>query len=104
MNKMLRLSMISAVIAASTITIAAPTTESVDSLPILKQESQHEAAAKRVSRTFTRAHYSDVVLDDALSVKIFDRFLRSLDANKNILLKSIDQFVLVLIRMLLDHN
>ncbi|MDM7860883.1 carboxy terminal-processing peptidase [Alteromonas sp. ASW11-36] len=93
MKKMLRLSMISAVIAASAITIAAPTSESVDSLPILQQESQHEAAAKRVSRTFTRAHYSDVVLDDALSIKIFERFLRSLDSNKNILLKSdVDKF------------
>lgn len=93
MKKMLRLSMISAAIAVSTITIAAPTTESVETLPVLQQESQHEAAAKRVSRTFTRAHYSDVVLDDALSLKIFDRFLRSLDANKNIFLKSdVDAF------------
>ncbi|WP_100641467.1 carboxy terminal-processing peptidase [Alteromonas facilis] len=92
MNKMLRLSVLSTFVTVA-LANAAPTTETVDSLPILKQESQHEAAAKRVSRMFTRAHYSEVVLDDALSAKIFDRFLRILDSNKNILLKQdVDAF------------
>lgn len=93
MNRKLRLTLISAIVAASTCALAAPTTESVDTLPLLKQESQHEAAAKRVSRMFTRAHYSNVVLNDELSKKIFDKFVRTLDSNKNILLKQdVDAF------------
>lgn len=93
MNKKLRLTIISAVVVASTSVLAAPASESVDTLPILKQESQHEAAAKRISRMFTRSHYSDVVLNDELSKKIFDKFVRTLDSNKNILLKQdVDAF------------
>lgn len=93
MKKMLRLSLISAIVATSSFTVAAPTAESVDSLPVLQQESQHSAAAKRITRMFTRAHYSDVVIDDALSKKVFERFLRSLDNSKNILLKQdVDAF------------
>ncbi|WP_100657361.1 carboxy terminal-processing peptidase [Alteromonas flava] len=92
MKKMLRLSLLSSFVAVAFVS-AAPTTETVDSLPVLQQESQHEAAAKRVSRMFTRAHYSEVVLDDALSEKIFSRFLRILDNNRNILLQQdVDKF------------
>ena len=93
MNKKLRLTIISAVVVASTSVLAAPASESVDTLPILTQESQHEAAAKRLSRMFTRSHYSNVVLNDELSKKIFDKFVRTLDSNKNILLKQdVDAF------------
>jgi carboxyl-terminal processing protease len=56
----------------------------VKDLPKLTQESQHVASAKRVSSQFLRAHYKQIDLDDELSIKIFDRFIRSLDFNRNI--------------------
>ncbi|MFC3095774.1 carboxy terminal-processing peptidase [Alteromonas sediminis] len=91
MKKFLCTSIASAVFALGA--IAGPSTESVDTLPILQQESQHAAAAKRVSALFTRAHYKEIMLDDTLSEKVFERFLKSLDSNKYLFLASdIEQF------------
>ena len=62
-------------------------------IPALQQEVQHSVAAKRVTALFTRAHYQEIPLDDALSSKIFDRFIQSLDPNKNVFIKAdIDAF------------
>ncbi|MBA6364339.1 tail-specific protease, partial [Colwellia sp. BRX8-8] len=52
--------------------------DKVESLPILAPESQHAASSKRVTAQFTRAHYSKVDMDDALSEKIFDRYIKQL--------------------------
>ena len=57
-------------------------------LPILAQESQHATASKRISGLFTRGHYAPVTLDKAFSERVFERFLKSLDFNKTILLQS----------------
>lgn len=88
MKKFVRTSIASALISFATIATASPTADSVDTLPILSQESQHSAAAKRVSKLFSRAHYSDVKFDDNLSSKVFDQYLKRLDNNRNILLQS----------------
>ncbi|WP_337878800.1 carboxy terminal-processing peptidase [Rheinheimera sp.] len=70
--------------------IAAPV---IDPTPELKQEPQHATASKRVSNYFSREHYLGVRMDDQLSSKVFDRYLKSLDFFKNVLLKSdIDGF------------
>lgn len=62
-------------------------------LPELSQESQHGIAAKRVADTFTKAHYKPISLDDKLSQSIYQRFLRSLDYNRNLFLaKDIAEF------------
>ncbi|SEA21278.1 carboxy terminal-processing peptidase [Alkalimonas amylolytica] len=62
-------------------------------LPVLTQESQHATASKRISALFTRGHYAPVQLDQAFSERVFERFLKSLDFNKTILLQSdVDQF------------
>jgi carboxyl-terminal processing protease len=74
---------------ASGVFAVSPTgSESEEELPVLKQESQHSVAAKRVSSHFLRAHFKEVDLDDALSSKMFDRYIRSLDLNRNIFLAS----------------
>ncbi|WP_158969054.1 carboxy terminal-processing peptidase [Paraglaciecola sp. L3A3] len=80
----IRTSVLSAILLASTGSIAIENSNSSDELPVLKQESQHVAAAKRISSQFLRSHYKQIELNDALSDKIFHRFLRSLDFNRNV--------------------
>lgn len=70
------------------VSIAGPSTETADSIPELSQESQHSKSAKRITDHFTRSHYKKIKIDDELSEKIFDRYLRSLDVNKNFFLAS----------------
>ncbi|MCW8092291.1 carboxy terminal-processing peptidase [Alteromonas sp. ASW11-130] len=88
MKNILRISIASAFLSMSVGAGATTSSATVDELPMLKQETQHSVAAKRVSALFTRAHYKEIALDDALSTKIFDRYLRSLDHNKQIFLQS----------------
>ena len=57
-------------------------------LPELAQEKQHSIAAKRISDLFTRAHYEKIKIDDALSVKVFNRYLDALDNSKHFFLAS----------------
>ncbi|MDN3489932.1 MULTISPECIES: carboxy terminal-processing peptidase [unclassified Pseudoalteromonas] len=65
----------------------------LEDLPLLKQESQHGTASKRVANLFTRSHYTPVRFNDELSSKVFDRYIESLDFNKSVFLKSdIDSF------------
>ncbi len=57
-------------------------------LPTLEQEKQHSISAKRISDLFTRAHYKKIEIDDALSEKVFERYLDSLDSSKHFFLAS----------------
>jgi carboxyl-terminal processing protease len=68
--------------------IAGPSTQTADPIPVLSQESQHSKSAKRITDHFTRSHYKKIKIDNELSHKIFDRYLRSLDVNKNFFLAS----------------
>jgi carboxyl-terminal processing protease len=88
MKDFLRVSVATALLTVACGSSAVSPTERVEGLPVLQQESQHSIAAKRVSALFTRSHYKEVELDDALSNKIFDRFMRSLDLNRNVFLAS----------------
>lgn len=88
MNKLLRISVASALITLSSGSSAVTSTDKVDELPLLQQESQHSVSAKRISSHFLRAHYKEIELDDALSSKVFDRYIRSLDLNRNVFLAS----------------
>ncbi|QJR82604.1 carboxy terminal-processing peptidase [Alteromonas pelagimontana] len=88
MKDILRISVASAFLSIAVGAGAVTSAPAVQDLPMLQQESQHSVAAKRISALFTRAHYKEIALDDALSEKIFDRFLQSLDSNKQIFLKS----------------
>lgn len=57
-------------------------------LPLLSPEPQHAKATKRLVSSYARNHYVKFSMDDVLSQKIFDRFLRNLDYNKNFFLAS----------------
>ena len=57
-------------------------------LPQLVPEVQHAKAAKRLVSTYARNHYVKFSLDDDLSQKVFERYLRNLDYNKNFFLAS----------------
>lgn len=59
-----------------------------EDLPVLKQESQHATVSKRVANLFTRSHYTPVKFNDALSSKVFERYIESLDFNKSVFLSS----------------
>ena len=55
-------------------------------IPKLEPEKQHAKAAKRVVGTYLRNHYKSFKLNDAFSEKVFQRYLRNLDYNKNFFL------------------
>ncbi|MEJ5902055.1 carboxy terminal-processing peptidase [Ochrobactrum teleogrylli] len=62
--------------------------------PDLKPLPQQVQAARLTSEFLSRFHYKPVPLNDALSAKIMDRFIKSLDPDRLIFLKSdIDGFM-----------
>ena len=66
----------------------------VDKAPeVLKPAAQQGQAASLASRVLSRAHYKATPLDDAMSEKIFDRYFKSLDAEKLFFVQAdLDQF------------
>ncbi|HTD03521.1 carboxy terminal-processing peptidase [Undibacterium sp.] len=61
--------------------------------PLLMPLQQQSQAANLSARFLTRFHYKAVPLDDAMSEKIFDRYLKSLDPEKLFFVQAdIDQF------------
>jgi carboxyl-terminal processing protease len=68
----------------------APTAHALDmgSVPVLAPQKQQEQAAQLSSQFLTRYSYRPVALDDSLSVKIMDRFIKSLDPDRMIFLQS----------------
>ncbi|MGJ8679048.1 carboxy terminal-processing peptidase [Paraglaciecola sp.] len=84
MIRSMRVSVLAALMVTSPNLVAIESSTSSKELPVLKQESQHIASAKRISSQFLRAHYKQVDLNDELSHKIFERFIRSLDFNRNV--------------------
>jgi carboxyl-terminal processing protease len=51
-------------------------------LPELKPAQQEARAARLAAEVLTRFHYKKMALDEALSAKIFDQYLKSLDSEK----------------------
>ena len=70
------------------ITFAATDSVKLKDIPQLHQAVQHAKVAKRVSDLFSRSHYKYVPLDDNLSKKVFDRYIKQLDFNKQIFMQS----------------
>lgn len=60
----------------------------INALSLLNQSAQHNTASKRIAATFTRSHYLPVQLNDELSGRIFDLYLKNLDFFRNHLLAS----------------
>lgn len=74
----------------------APTAYALDmgSVPVLAPQKNQEQAAQLSSQFLTRYSYRPVALDDSLSVKIMDRFIKSLDPDRMIFRQSdIDTFM-----------
>jgi carboxyl-terminal processing protease len=74
----------------------APPAYSLDagSAPLLAPKEQQAQAALLSAQFLTRYAYKPVALDDALSAKIMDRFIKSLDPDKSLFLqKDIDTFM-----------
>jgi carboxyl-terminal processing protease len=69
--------------------------------PLVKPEAQEAKAAQLAAALLSRYHYKALPLDDALSAKIFDQYLKALDPEKLYFLQSdIDR--LAVDRTLLD--
>ncbi|MCW0200937.1 MAG: carboxy terminal-processing peptidase [Rhodanobacter thiooxydans] len=69
--------------------------------PPLRPVEAHALAAQASAELLSRFHYQNVPLDDAMSIRIFDRYLKTLDPERIYLLQSdIDTFGAV--RTLLD--
>ncbi len=79
MKKQMMLAAMSLAILSAT-TQAAPADKPANEL--LKPAAQQTQAALWASRVLSRYHYKAVPLDDALSEKIYDRYFKSLDAEK----------------------
>lgn len=63
---------------------------SVDDLQIhqLKPEPQHQRVVQKVTQILTRLHYKNVAVDDSLSSKLLNNYLKYLDYNKSYFLAS----------------
>lgn len=48
----------------------------------LLSEPQHKTASKRITRRFEKSHYKPFDLNDAFSEQVFDRYLKSIDFNR----------------------
>ena len=71
----------------------ASTAAAVNAPTVLEPAPQHVRAAAMTAELLSRFHYKPVPLDDVMSQKMFDRFLKSLDSEKVYFLQSdIDQF------------
>jgi len=88
MQKFCRIALAVSFSFASISLFAFDSADKLDSLPVLEPESQHTTASKRITARFTRDHYKLVKVDDALSQKVFDRFIKQLDYARNVFLAS----------------
>lgn len=69
-------------------------------LPLLNPQSSQALAAHLSASVLSRYHYKTTALDDALSEKIFDRYLKSLDPERIFFLQSdVDQMAPVRTRL-----
>ena len=86
MNKLSVLA--TAFVTAFSINVYAENAAEALTLPVITQDAQHATATKRITALFTRGHYNAVQLDDALSSRMFDTYLKNLDYYRNVLIKA----------------
>ena len=60
------------------------TVPTLEELPVLKQEPQHQLACSRTANYFIRAHYKTVDINDKFADNVIDRYLSFLDYNKSL--------------------
>jgi carboxyl-terminal processing protease len=71
-----------AVLALATVATGVISGATAANAPDLKPAQSEAQAARLAAEVLTRFHYSKVPLDDAMSSKIFDQYLKSLDSEK----------------------
>ena len=76
------------VVALTTATRVAAAESEAALPPLLKPEAQEARAAHLAAEVLSRFHYKAIPLDDALSSKTFDQYLKSLDPEKLYFLQS----------------
>lgn len=79
--RLLKTSLLSLVFCFSTLAYA-------DNIPQLQPTKEQSKAAVEVVQRLIKEHYRDQELNDALSSRYFDEYLKSLDGSKNFFLKS----------------
>jgi carboxyl-terminal processing protease len=57
-------------------------------VPVLVPESQHKTSSYRIAAKFTRAHYKEIEINDALSEEVYQRYIKRLDYSRNVFLAS----------------
>jgi len=88
-----------AVLTALSVQAGAAVPEKAADTPLKPLPGQTDAALW-ASRVLTKLHYKPVPLDDAMSEKIFDRYFKSLDAEKMFFTQAdIDQYAIVRTRL-----
>jgi carboxyl-terminal processing protease len=88
-----------AVLAALSVQAGAAVPEKTADTPLKPQPGQTQAALW-ASRVLSKLHYKPAPLDDAMSEKIFDRYFKSLDAEKMFFTQAdIDQYAIVRTRL-----
>ena len=88
-----------AVLAALSVQAGAAVPEKTADTPLKPLVGQTDAALW-ASRVLTKLHYKPMPLDDAMSEKIFDRYFKSLDAEKMFFTQAdIDQYAIVRTRL-----
>jgi len=85
-KRIFKLSVIASVVTSSLVFAEKP--DEVYVAPELEQESQHKKAIQRIDNWFSRYHYKKITLNDQLSAKMWDKFLRNIDYNKSLFLAS----------------
>ncbi len=78
----IRFSFIAASIMLATSVQALETNIEAVTLPFLQPEPQHETASKRITRRFENSHYKAFELNDAFSSLVFERYLNTIDYNR----------------------
>ncbi len=93
MNETMKKILLVLVLSLSAWAQAAAVDSAVDAYPELKPTKQEVRAAHMAADILSRYHYKAVPLDQALSEKIFDRYLKSLDSERIIFVQAdVDRF------------
>lgn len=64
--------------------IAKVVVPSLNDIPVLKEEPQHQTSCSRTANYFLRSHYKTVTLDNAFADKVISQYLRYLDYGRSL--------------------
>ena len=88
MHKFIASSLLGIFCVLSSNALAKVVVPSLNDLPVLKEESQHQTACSRTANYFLRSHYKTVTLDNAFADKVIFQYLRYLDYSRSLFTQS----------------